>query len=102
VNDTLLRNVTLPGGQVAAIAIARGRITAIETAEVNQPAARTVIDLAGALALPGLIDGHVHLDKTIWATGGTTTGRHPRSSRTSPPSAASAAPSRRSSSERRH
>ncbi len=63
-NDTLLRNVTLPGGQVAAIAIARGRITAIETAEVNQPAARTVIDLAGALALPGLIDGHDHLDKT--------------------------------------
>jgi cytosine deaminase len=61
----LLANARLPHGPGATslvdVAIARGRIAAIAPA-----AGRPGHDLAGALLLPALVDGHVHLDKTLW------------------------------------
>ena len=61
----LITNARLPNGPGATplmdVAIADGRIAAIQPA-----AGRPGLDLAGALLLPGLVDGHVHLDKTLW------------------------------------
>ena len=61
----LLTNARLPHGSAATgpvdVAIAHGRIAAITPA-----AGRPGHDLAGALLLPSLVDGHVHLDKTVW------------------------------------
>ena len=61
--DTLLTNGVLPDGRRADIAISNGRIAAI-----GVPAgavARESFDLQGDLVLPGLVDGHMHLDKTL-------------------------------------
>jgi cytosine/adenosine deaminase-related metal-dependent hydrolase len=60
--DTLLTNARLADGRAGAIAIADGRIAAIGPA--TGPA-RVTIDLGGDLVLPGLVDGHMHLDKTL-------------------------------------
>jgi len=62
----LLTNARLPqeSGTIAAVdvAISHGRIQAI-TPAAGRPGG---IDLGGALLLPALVDGHVHLDKTLW------------------------------------
>lgn len=59
----LLRNVRPLGGASADILIRDGRIQTIgEVATTDTPA----IDGGGALALPGLIEGHAHIDKTVW------------------------------------
>lgn len=60
--DLVLERATLPDGAVASIGIAAGRIAAIGA---SLPAARKQLDLHGALVLPGLIDAHVHLDKSL-------------------------------------
>src|SRR5436190_21186579 len=57
-----LTNALLPDGRRVAIGIAQGRIAEItETARPGSPA----IDLGGDLVLPGFVDGHMHLDKTL-------------------------------------
>jgi cytosine/creatinine deaminase len=62
--ETLLANALLPGGRRVDIVVANGTITEIaDTGSAKAPGER--IDLAGALVLPGLIDGHIHLDKTL-------------------------------------
>jgi len=61
--DLILHNgkVYTQGGLVeAGIAIDRGRIVKIAK-EANLPQASMKIDLKGCIALPGLIDSHVHL-----------------------------------------
>ena len=65
--DTLLTNLRLPDGEPGgrSIAIRDGRILEIIRPGSPQPAARTVLDLQGDLVLPGLVDGHMHLDKTL-------------------------------------
>jgi len=58
----LLANARLPHSPAPVdIAIAHGRIAAITPA-----AGRPGLDLGGALLLPSFVDGHVHLDKTLW------------------------------------
>ncbi len=62
----LMTNARLPDATgtpgAVDVAISHGRIEAITPA-----AGRTGgIDLGGALLLPALVDGHVHLDKTLW------------------------------------
>jgi cytosine/adenosine deaminase-related metal-dependent hydrolase len=47
------------------IAIRDGRIVALGEEARALPAER-VVDAAGQLVLPGLVDGHAHLDKTLW------------------------------------
>ena len=62
--DLVLDRVRLSDGRSAAIGIAAGRIAAIETAGVPLASPERV-DADGDLVLPGLVDGHVHLDKTL-------------------------------------
>lgn len=68
IHDTLLTNLRLADAGPAGrrIAIAGGRIAAILPADSPDPPARAVIDLGGDLVLPGLVDGHMHLDKTLF------------------------------------
>lgn len=61
--DIALTNARLPDGRRTTIAIAGGRIVAIDAA--SGAPARERIDLGGDLVLPALIDGHMHLDKTL-------------------------------------
>jgi cytosine/creatinine deaminase len=65
---TLVRNIRLPGGAPAAITVAEGRIAAIGDAPAPGPGDE-VIDGGGALALPGLVEAHTHLDKTLLGMG---------------------------------
>ncbi|MFN7000789.1 MAG: cytosine deaminase, partial [Elioraea tepidiphila] len=65
-SDTiLLRNVRPMGGGSADILIEQGRISAIGSA-LAAPEGTPSEDGGGALALPGLIEGHAHIDKTLW------------------------------------
>jgi len=61
--DALLINARLPAGGSGYLGIAAGRIAAMGTGA--PPASNRVLDLAGDLVLPGLVDGHMHLDKTL-------------------------------------
>jgi cytosine deaminase len=61
--DTLFQNARLGDGRIVDIAIAKGRIASIGSGlQVKVPADKT-IDLKRRLVLPGLVDGHLHLDK---------------------------------------
>ena len=56
----MIRNATLLDGSRRDIEIRDGRIAAL-----RPPSPGDGIDLAGALLLPPLVDGHIHLDKTL-------------------------------------
>jgi cytosine/creatinine deaminase len=61
--DTLFRNARLADGRTTDIAVKDGCIVAIaSTPETYGPVGET-IDLGRHLVLPGLVDGHIHLDK---------------------------------------
>ena len=60
---TLLANVRLADGGIADLRMAEGVIDAIGPG--LEAAGAEVINGGGLLALPGMIDGHVHLDKTL-------------------------------------
>lgn len=64
--DLLLRQALLPNGSLAQIAVEAGKIHQIAPTEANLGQAKTVLDLQGDLLCPGLVDGHIHLDKTLW------------------------------------
>ena len=59
-----LRNARLADGRLVDIGIASGRITTIDAA-AGAPAAPDRPDLGGKLTVPGFVDGHIHLDKTL-------------------------------------
>ena len=61
----LLANATLPDGRRQHIQIEGGRITALLPASGDPATGADTLDLAGAMLLPPLIDGHIHLDKTL-------------------------------------
>ena len=60
--DVVLTDALLADGRTVSIGIVEGRIAAIDAA---LPAGREQISLRGSLVLPGLVDGHVHLDKSL-------------------------------------
>ncbi len=62
--NTVLSNGLLPDGRRVDIALGDGRIAALSDAGSATQDAPT-LDLQGALVLPGLVDGHLHLDKTL-------------------------------------
>ena len=63
-NKTILKNVRPWGEAATDIAISGDRIVSIGT--VGAPAGVEVIDGAGAILLPGLVEAHTHLDKTLF------------------------------------
>ncbi|MCE0743072.1 amidohydrolase family protein [Acetobacter sicerae] len=63
--DLVLKNGVLPDGSRADIAIADGKIAAIET-EFSGEAVET-LDLEGYLVSPPFVDSHFHLDTTLTA-----------------------------------
>lgn len=64
--DLLLTNLRLADGSTPRIVIGAGRIAAILPQDAPAPAAAQMLDLSGDLLLPGLVDGHMHLDKTLF------------------------------------
>lgn len=60
----LLANAALPDGSRRDIEIVEGRIAALLPVSTTRRSADD-IDLGGALVLPPLVDGHIHLDKTL-------------------------------------
>ncbi len=64
-SELLLRNVRPLGGTPADMLIRGEQIVAIDTNLAATAGAR-VIDGGGGLLLPGLVEGHAHLDKTLW------------------------------------
>ena len=61
----LIANAVLPDGTQRHIDVKGGRIAALLPAAAGVPARDDVLDVAGALLMPPLVDGHIHLDKTL-------------------------------------
>ncbi len=64
-HDLLLRNVRPLGAEACDVLVRDGRIAQIGRALAAPPDA-AIHDGADALLLPSLIEGHAHLDKTLW------------------------------------
>jgi len=66
----LLRDVRPMGGAALDVLCEGGRIAALAPARaappLAAPGATEVVEGGGALLLPGLVEGHCHLDKTLW------------------------------------
>lgn len=62
--DLLIRNVRPMGGAAADLLILNGQIAGVATDPA--PADIPVLDGGGDLLLPGLVESHTHLDKTMW------------------------------------
>lgn len=61
--DTLFRNARLADGRTVDIAVSDGRIVSITSTSQPQAIAGETHDLGRRLLLPGMVDGHIHLDK---------------------------------------
>lgn len=61
--DLLIRNARPMGGEPADILIREGRIAAIDPGLTAEGVA--VEDAGGRIAIPGLVDAHTHLDKSL-------------------------------------
>jgi cytosine/adenosine deaminase-related metal-dependent hydrolase len=64
----LIRDCRLPGGTLADILVTAGRIAAIGPG-LAAPPGTPVEPGGGLLALPAFVEGHAHLDKTLWGMG---------------------------------
>jgi cytosine/adenosine deaminase-related metal-dependent hydrolase len=62
----LLTNVRPWGAAPADVLIVDGRIAQVSPHVAGTDTAPEVLDGDGRLLLPGLIDGHAHIDKTLW------------------------------------
>ena len=63
--ETLFTNAKLADGSVKDIGVAGGRIVSIAPAGAGGEAGRRV-DIAGALLVPGFVEGHIHLDTSFY------------------------------------
>ena len=61
-NDLLLRSVTLPSGATADVLVRDGRIDRIGAVDAPDV---SIEDCSGGLLLPGFVDAHCHVDKTL-------------------------------------
>ena len=61
--DTLFQNARLADGRIVDIAVSDGKIVALAPAPQNYSAVGEIRDLGYRLVLPGLVEGHIHLDK---------------------------------------
>ena len=62
---TILSNVRLPEGGLGEIVMRDGLIAAAGPGAGRESGDAEVVDGQGELVMPGLVDGHVHLDKTL-------------------------------------
>ncbi len=60
-----IRNVRLPDGRAVDVSVGDGVFRRFEPASRNNGDASS-LDGAGRLMLPGLVEAHTHLDKTLW------------------------------------
>ena len=65
--ELLLRSVRPWGAAVGDMRLQDGRITEVGPNLVANSSAEE-FDAAGCLALPGLVNAHTHIDKTLWGT----------------------------------
>jgi cytosine/adenosine deaminase-related metal-dependent hydrolase len=64
--DAYLTNCRLADGRLVDLGIEAGRIVALgDSASLYRSNTVPALDIAGDLTLPGLVDGHMHLDKTL-------------------------------------
>jgi len=64
--DAFLTNCRLADGRLVDIGVADGRIAIVgEGAASALSNSAPALDIGGDLVLPGLVDGHMHLDKTL-------------------------------------
>jgi cytosine deaminase len=63
--DTLFTGAKLADGSIVDIGVSGGRIVSIVPTETGAQA-QEKIDLAGALVVPGFIEGHIHLDTSFY------------------------------------
>jgi cytosine deaminase len=68
--DAFLTNCRLADGRLVDIGIADGKIAAVGEGAAPSSNSAPELDIAGDLVLPGLVDGHMHLDKTLTACPG--------------------------------
>ncbi|WP_287497056.1 amidohydrolase family protein [Pandoraea sp. CB10b_02] len=62
-----IRNARALDGTPVDVRVAQGRIVALGASlPATKDAAARRIDARGALLLPGLVESHTHLDKTVW------------------------------------
>lgn len=64
--DLILERARLADGSLVSIEISGGKISAVGAASAMRQGGHR-LDLNGQLVIPGLTDGHVHLDKTLLA-----------------------------------
>ncbi|MEO6321136.1 MAG: amidohydrolase family protein [Polaromonas sp.] len=63
--DLLIHGARLPDGQQADLLLSNGRIAAAAPGLQAGPDLQR-LDASGCLVLPGLVDAHAHVDKTLW------------------------------------
>ncbi|QDW37294.1 amidohydrolase family protein [Bradyrhizobium sp. KBS0727] len=61
--DTLFQNARLADGRIVEIAVSGGRIVAIAPISQRYGTVGAIHDLGRRLVLPGMVEGHIHLDK---------------------------------------
>ncbi len=64
-HNLYLRNACIPERGGVNLLVVDGIITEISAEELSAPGDANVIDAGGGLLCPGLVDGHLHLDKTL-------------------------------------
>ncbi|MBT9290175.1 amidohydrolase family protein [Prosthecodimorpha staleyi] len=67
-HDLFIRNVRPMARSAADVHVQAGRIAAIGP-DLPVPAGVEVLDGAGAILTPGLVEAHTHLDKSLWGMG---------------------------------
>lgn len=65
--DLVIRGCRPWGAPSADIAVRDGRIAAIG-ADLPALPGEEIVDARGCLVIPGLVDAHAHIDKTLWGT----------------------------------
>jgi cytosine/creatinine deaminase len=64
--DAFMTNCRLADGRRVDISIADGKIAVVGEGVAAASSNRApALDIGGDLVLPGLVDGHMHLDKTL-------------------------------------
>jgi cytosine deaminase len=64
-HDLYLKNARIPDRGPVNLLVADGMIAEISGEDLTAPDGAAVVDAGGDLLCPGLVDGHLHLDKTL-------------------------------------